>query len=67
MNGAITRFGHLVGQAVLRLWPDLPRDLQESVFEAAVGKDENLRRDLAIYLHPQHPRTAHPPRPSAIA
>ena len=67
MSADTTRFGHVIGQAALRLWPDLPRDVQERVFEAAVGGDDHLRRDLALYLHDHHPRTAHPPRPIAIS
>jgi hypothetical protein len=58
-----TRFVQMVGRSVLRLWPDLPRDIQEQLFEAAVGHDEALRHDLALYLHDHHPRTAHPPKP----
>ena len=60
-----TRFVHVVGGGVLRLWPDLPRDVQERLFEEAVGNDEALRQGLAQYLHDHHPRTAHPPKPQA--
>jgi hypothetical protein len=31
-----------------------------------VGSDEQLRYQLAVYLHQHHPRTAHPPRPTAF-
>ena len=62
-----TRYRDSVGQAALRLWPDLPRDVQEKLFEGAVGADPELRQQLALYLHDQHPRTAHPPKPVAIA
>jgi hypothetical protein len=37
------------------------------LFEGAVGGDEALRQQLAIYLHDRHPRTAHPPKPTAVA
>lgn len=67
MSEAVLRFEHKMGRATLKFWGDLPRDLQERVFEDAVGGDEELRRHLAAYLHEHHPRTAHPPRPSAIA
>lgn len=60
------RFELRVGQAALQLWSDLPRDLQERLFEDAVGSDEQLRYQLAVYLHQHHPRTAHPPRPTAF-
>jgi hypothetical protein len=62
-----TRFVQMVGGSVLRLWPDLPRDVQEQLFEAAVGQDETLRHALALYLHDHHPRTAHPPKPEIAA
>lgn len=58
-----TRFVQLVGSSVLRLWPDLPRDVQEQLFEAIAGHNEALRHALALYLHDRHPRTAHPPNP----
>jgi hypothetical protein len=67
MSQDTTRFTHVIGQAALRLWPDLPRDFQERLFEDAVGGDAILRHQLAVYLHDRHPRTAHPPKPTAIA
>jgi hypothetical protein len=62
-----TLFRQVIGHAALRLWPDLPRDLQERLFEDAVGADETLRYRLALYLHEHHPRTSHPPKPTAVA
>ena len=38
----------------------------ERLFEDATGDDETLRQQLAIYLHDHHPRTAHPPKPTAV-
>jgi hypothetical protein len=67
MAGDTTRYAHIVGQAALQLWPDLPRDIQERLFEQAVATDEALRHELALYLHEHHPRTAHPPKPTAFA
>ena len=67
MTELVLRFEHLVGRAALKLWSDLPRDLQERLFEDAVGGDEALRHNLAIYLHDHHPRTTHPPSPTAVA
>jgi hypothetical protein len=61
------RLTQIVGQAALRYWPDLPRDIQERLFEVAVSGDETLRHQLAVYLHQHHPRTAHPPKPTALA
>lgn len=56
----------LVGRAALRLWGELPRDIQEKLFETAAPSDEQVRYDLAVFLHERHPRTAHPPKPSAL-
>jgi hypothetical protein len=36
------------GRAALRLWPNLPRDLQEQLFEVAVGGDATLRHSLTF-------------------
>jgi hypothetical protein len=57
----------LLGRAALQLWPDLPRDVQEKLFDAAVPLDATLRNHLAICLHDIHPRTAHPPKPTELA
>ena len=67
MSEGIVRFQQHIGRAALELWPDLPRDVQERLFEGAVGGDEGLRHQLAIYLHDHHPRTAHPAKPTAVA
>jgi hypothetical protein len=57
------RFALAIGGGAVRLWPDLPREIQERLFEEAVGADVALRHALAQYLHDCHPRTAHPPDP----
>jgi hypothetical protein len=67
MSGNTVQFTQAVGHSVLRLWADLPRDIQERLFEDAAGTDEALRHQLALYLHDRHPRTAHPPKPTAVA
>jgi hypothetical protein len=67
MNLAANQLELLLGRAALQLWPDLPRDVQEKLFESAVPLDPELRNRLAIFLHDKHPRTAHPPRPSGLA
>jgi hypothetical protein len=67
MSEQVLRFEHAVGRAALKLWPILSRDLQEQLFEDAVGDNETLRQQLAVYLHDHHPRTAHPPKPIALA
>jgi hypothetical protein len=59
------QFAALLGHAALKVWPDLPRDAQEKLFAAAVN-DGVIANALATYLHEHHPRTAHPPRPTAL-
>lgn len=53
----------LLGQAALRVWGDLPRDAQEILFESAVENADHMRKLLAVFLHDQHSRTFHPPKP----
>jgi hypothetical protein len=67
MSELVLRFEHMVGRAALKLWSDLPHDLQDRLFEDAVGGDEQLRHQLAVYLHDHHPRTAHPTKLTAVA
>jgi hypothetical protein len=67
MSDIDIQYAQLVGRAALQLWPDLPRDMQEALFETAVPNDEALRHALAVFLHDHHPRTAHPPKPTAVA
>jgi hypothetical protein len=64
MSDTEATFIQLIGRAALQLWPDLPRDIQEALFEAAAPNDEKARHDLAVFLHERHPRTAHPPKPT---
>jgi hypothetical protein len=60
------RIVQALGTAAIHLWSDLPREIQEKVFETAVAlghrgeRDENLREQMAKFLHDHHPRTAHP-------
>lgn len=57
-------FEQALGAGIVKIWADLPRDIQELVFEAAVvaghrsERDESLREQLAEFLHDLHPRTA---------
>jgi len=67
MSEITGEFERLLGQAALRLWPDLPRDVQEKLFETAVPVDPVVRNRLAIFLHDRHPKTAHPPKPRELA
>jgi hypothetical protein len=56
-------FALLIGHAALDMWSDLPRDVQERLFETAVPLNHLRRFELAVYLHDNHPRTGHPPHP----
>jgi hypothetical protein len=67
MNNLTLEFERLLGKAALALWSDLPRDVQERLFETAVGEDVIIRNHLAFYLHDHHPKTAHPPKPTQLA
>jgi hypothetical protein len=58
------RFAPLLGEAAIRIWGDMPRDIQEALFETAMRDRTELRHDLAKLLHDRHPRTEHPPRPA---
>jgi len=57
------RFLPLLGEAALHLWAELPQDVQRSLFEHAVvighrsERDENLREQLAQFLHDRHMRS----------
>ena len=54
------RFAHVLGLAALDLWSELPRELQQTLFERAVllghqtERDESLREQLAQFLHHHH-------------
>jgi hypothetical protein len=52
----------LLGEVVFRPWSELPTDVQEFLFEAAVHGRAHERTNVAIVLHDRHPRTAHPPK-----
>jgi hypothetical protein len=67
MNDAASEFERSLGHAALLLWPELPREVQEKLFETAVPLDPLIRNRLAIFLHERHPRTAHPPKPTQLA
>jgi uncharacterized protein with von Willebrand factor type A (vWA) domain len=61
--GDDNRFAELLGQAAISVWSDMPRDIQEALFETAMRDRTELRHDLARLLHERHPRTLHPPKP----
>ena len=50
-----------LGEAVIRIWSNLPQDVQNRLFEeAAASLGESLRPQLAIFLHDKHSRTSDP-------
>jgi hypothetical protein len=53
-----------LGQAVAAVWGKLPAEVQQALFEAAIGSaGEGSREKLAIYLHDRHPRTSPTDKP----
>jgi hypothetical protein len=67
LNNSTHEFERLLGKAALALWPDLPREMQENLFETAVTGDVINRNHLATYLHDHHPKTANPAKPKRLA
>jgi hypothetical protein len=50
-----------LGEAVVRIWSNLPQDVQHHLFEAVTAsKGETLRPQLAVFLHDKHRRTSDP-------
>jgi hypothetical protein len=57
------RFFEALGLAALDMWSELPKPIQQTLFERALvrghrtERDENLREQLAQFLHDHHERT----------
>jgi hypothetical protein len=50
-----------LGEAVIRIWSNLPQDIQNHLFQEAVtSQGESIRSQLAVFLHDKHSRTADP-------
>jgi hypothetical protein len=64
MENSDERFASLLGRAVLDVWGDMPRDIQEALFEAAMKGQPGEREEFARLLHERHPRTLHPAKPA---
>jgi len=62
MADRLERLASLVGRAAMDVWGDMPRDIQEALFETAMKGLDAEREELARMLHDRHPRTSHPPR-----
>jgi hypothetical protein len=51
---------HALGEAVVRIWSNLPQDVQNHLFQEAVtSQGESIRPQLAVFLHEKHSRTAY--------
>jgi hypothetical protein len=47
-----------LGKGAVEIWSDLPAEIQHELFEAAIAcHGEELRHDLALFLHERHART----------
>jgi hypothetical protein len=64
MENSHERFASLLGRAVLDVWGDMPRDIQEALFETAMKGQPAEREEFARLLHERHPRTLHPAKPA---
>src|SRR5438093_5372320 len=50
-----------LGEAVIRIWSNLPQDVQLHLFQEAVtSHGESIRSQLAVLLHDKHLRTSAP-------
>jgi hypothetical protein len=50
-----------LGEAVIRIWSNLPQDVQNHLFREAVrSQGESIRPQLAVFLHDKHRRTLDP-------
>jgi hypothetical protein len=61
-SAAITeQLTRALGEAVIRLWSNLPQYVQDHLFkEAAASQGETIRSQLAVFLHDEHDRTSDP-------
>jgi hypothetical protein len=48
-----------LGGAVIRIWRNLPQDVQDHLFKEAVAS-QGESTQLAVFLHDKHTRTADP-------
>ncbi|MGL4289957.1 MAG: hypothetical protein ACRCVA_26635 [Phreatobacter sp.] len=63
MSAELDRLTLLLGRAAMDVWGDMPRDIQEALFETAMKGRGEEREQFARLLHQKHPRTLHPARP----
>jgi hypothetical protein len=52
-------FSQALGDAVVRIWSHLPKDIQHKLFEEALTSEwQGMRAQLAVFLHGKHARTS---------
>ncbi|HKD28968.1 MAG TPA: hypothetical protein VKC66_24060 [Xanthobacteraceae bacterium] len=57
-----------LGRAIVKLWSQLPHDIQQHLFEEAVrSEDKSVRQQVAVFLHHKHPRTSDSIKGSAMS
>ena len=57
-----------LGQAVAKVWSQLPQEIQHNLFEQAVASQgEPVRPQLAVFLHHKHQRTSDAVKAQAMA
>ena len=50
-----------LGEAVIRIWSNLPQDVQLHLFQEVVtSHGESIRAQLAVFLHDKQPRISDP-------
>ena len=50
-----------LGEAVIRVWSNLPQKVQNQLFQEAVASQgDAIRSQLAVFLHDKHSRTLDP-------
>ena len=48
-----------LGEAVAKVWSNLPQAIQHQLFEEAVmSHGESMRQEIAVFLHHRHSRTS---------
>jgi hypothetical protein len=57
-----------LGQAVAKVWSQLPQEIQHNLFEEAVAsQSEPVRQQLAVFLHHKHQRTSDAVKAQALS
>ena len=61
-SGVLTdQLTRALGDAVIRVWSNLPNEVQAHLFkEAVASRGESIRSQLAVFLHDTHARAGRP-------